>query len=478
MTKDKKPYKFLVIEDNPGDFVIVEEFLCEQILNPGIVHALNYKQAAEILAQAQDFSVILLDLSLPDNNGEKLINEVLQLAPAHCPIIVLTGYTDAEFGIKSIALGVMDYLLKDELTATSLYKSIIYSIERKHHISEIRASEKRYSDLFNLSPQPMWVFDTETFQFIQVNNAALALYGYTEEEFLKMTLMDIKHAEDISDATGKLGKPYPGEGFIKSAVMHHKKTGEIMDVEVYSTPIILNDKSYRSTIVIDITEKKLFEQKLIRAIIKTQEDERYEIGGELHDNVCQILAASQLNLGMLKEHLTAANMQWYDKCRQNIILAAEEIRNLSHRLAPAIFDDSNLEEAFGILLHSFNIGDRYKILLNVDDNVKKAIIPMDLQLNLYRILQEQLKNIMKYSKAEMIEVDVIIFNNKIKMRISDDGIGFNSNAVKTGIGIANMRRRTELFSGAFNLDSSPGNGCVIITDIPLPENCHAIPIKN
>ena len=138
MIKDVKPYRILVIEDNPGDFAIVEDLLAEQISVPATVHAVNFKQAAEILSAADSlFDVILLDLSLHDKSGQDLINEMLQVASL-CPIIVLTGYSDIEFSIKSISLGILDYLVKDDLNAPMLYKSIIYSIERKKTITQLK----------------------------------------------------------------------------------------------------------------------------------------------------------------------------------------------------------------------------------------------------------------------------------------------------------------------------------------------------
>ena len=467
MIPNKKEYNFLVIEDNPGDFIIVEDLLLEQVSNAVITHAVSFKQALEILHANHSFNAILLDLSLPDKNGQELVTGLLDVTPSSCPVIILTGYTDIDFSIRSIALGVMDYLLKDELTATSLYKSVIYSIERKNNISEIKASEKQYSDLFNLSPQPMWVFDSQTFRFVRVNKATIELYGYTEEEFLNMSLMDIKQEEDIEKATKHLTNKKSGTGIFKQTVLHHKKSGEIIEVEIYSTPITINDRSFRSVIAIDVTEKNLYEHRIIKAIIKTQEDERYEIGGELHDNVCQILAASQLNLGMLKESLPASRMILFDQCKNNIAMALTEIRNLSHRLAPAFFDDSTLEEAFRRLFKDFTIEGNHEILLHFDDAVRKYPIPLDIQLNLYRILQEQLRNIQKYAKASLIEVDMIIYNNNLKMKISDNGVGFNVTNVKAGIGLANMKRRAELFSGKFAIDSSPGNGCTIVINIPL-----------
>jgi PAS domain S-box-containing protein len=469
MIKDKKSYRILVMEDNPGDFALVEDFLTEQILDPIIVHAFNFREGSAILTTDTSFDVILLDLTLADKSGQNLITEMLKIASL-CPIIILTGYADIDFSIKSIAQGILDYLLKDDLNAATLYKSIIYAIERKKAISELKESENRYSNLFHLSPQPMWVFEPETYKFVQVNKAAIELYGHSEEEFLNMTVMDITLEEDIPAAKDNLKNRNPIDGIFKSTLRHHKKSGEIIEVEIYSTPIIINEKSFQSVIAIDVTEKNLSEHKIIKAIIKTQEDERYEIGGELHDNVCQILAASQLFLSMLKESLAPSKIELFNQCKENIALASDEIRNLSHRLAPAFFDNSTMEEAFRRLFNTFNIDEKLEIFLNFDDNVKKYPIGLEIQLNLYRILQEQLRNILKYANATTIQVDVLIYNNKLKMRILDNGVGFNVETVKGGIGLANMKRRAELFSGKFEINSFPGEGCIIAIEIPLQGN--------
>ena len=468
MVKDKKCYRVLVIDDSAGDYIIVEELLAEQILAPFIVHAVTFKEAAAVLSTVDiPFDIILLDLSLPDKSGQPLVTEMLRIASV-CPIIILTGYADIDFSIKSISQGIVDYLLKDDLNAITLYKSILYAIERKKAISELAASEKRYSDLFHFSPQPMCLYEQDSFRFTKINGAAVEQFGYSEEEFFQMTLLDLvppeekqKFIDDIASQNRKLNHTYQGKSWV------YKKSGQLLEVETFSTPIIINDKASTLIIAIDVTEKNLYEHKITKAIIKTQEDERYEIGGELHDNVCQILAASLLSLKMLKRSLSKPAIEWYDQCSKYINLAAEEIRNLSHRLAPAFFDASTLEEVFTILLNTFNIEEKYKILLHVDDTVSQHVLSRELQLNLYRILQEQLKNILKYAQASMIKVDVIIYNNKLKMRVCDDGVGFNTASVKGGIGIANMKRRAELFAGKLEIDSSPGNGCMVLIDIPF-----------
>lgn len=140
---NKGDHTILVIEDNPGDFALVEEFLLEQIEAPLISHAFSYKEAKNILTVKEDpFDIILLDLSLPDKTGMPLIQGIVEIS-LNAPVIVLTGYADLNFGVKSLSSGVADYILKDELTALSLYKSIVYSTERKRITSALETSEKR-----------------------------------------------------------------------------------------------------------------------------------------------------------------------------------------------------------------------------------------------------------------------------------------------------------------------------------------------
>jgi len=257
MIKDNTQYRILVIEDNPGDFAIVEDFLTEEILDPVIVHAVTFKQASEILLATDiPFDIILLDISLPDKNGNELVIEMLRIALL-CPIIILTGYTDIDFSIKSISHGIFDYLLKDELNANILYKSIRYSIERRKAISELKKSEQQYSDLFHLSPQPMWVFELETSLFLDVNNAAIANYGYSREEFLSMTTAQIiarQNKKDADENEFNLGE-YNHFFFKDFIVTHQKKNGGLMHVSIESNFIPFKGRKAQLVLAKDITER-------------------------------------------------------------------------------------------------------------------------------------------------------------------------------------------------------------------------------
>ena len=469
MLKDKKTYRVLVIEDNEGDFVIVEHYLEEEILNPVIVRAGSFKQASEKLAESP-FDVILLDLSLPDQSGEELIEKMLEVAVS-CPIIILTGFADIEFSIKSISNGIRDYLFKDDLNPTVLYKSIVYAIERTKSISALKQSEKRYSDIFHLSPQPMWIFDMETFRFLQVNKATTELYGYTEQEFMNMTLMDLKPEENVLKAKQAILNDIHDENDShKGMYFHLKKSGEIIEMEIYSSGISIDNKLYRLVIGNDVTEKNQHEHNIIKAIIKTQEDERYEIGSELHDNICQILATSHVRLGMLRGSVVESGQPMLNQCKDDILLASKEIRKLSHILAPASYDFTTLEEEFITALSAFNIAGKYRLVINFDDDVKNHDINLSARQNLYRILQEQLGNIQKHADCTLIEVQATIQHDEtLKITITDNGAGFCTLSAKRGIGLANMKRRVALFSGRFEIESAAGKGCRIIISIPLDQ---------
>lgn len=97
----------------------------------------------------------------------------------------MTTYSDAAFALKSLSLGISDYLFKDELNATTLYKSITYNIERHKNLNRLRRTEQRYTELFQLSPQPMYIFEEDSLRFLQVNEATNKIMDSQEKSFYK-----------------------------------------------------------------------------------------------------------------------------------------------------------------------------------------------------------------------------------------------------------------------------------------------------
>lgn len=153
-------------------------------------------------------------------------------------------------------MGISDYLLKDELSSTILFKSIIYNIERNKNFVRLQESEQRYADLFQLSPQPMWVFDLETLEFLNVNQAAIEHYGYSLEEFMHMSIMDIRPKEEIEYTENLLKstrRDNPKQ--LKVILNHLKKDGTRIRVEAHSNAIEFLGRRCRLVLANDITAK-------------------------------------------------------------------------------------------------------------------------------------------------------------------------------------------------------------------------------
>lgn len=244
MDKDNQSYSVLIIEDNPGDYFLIQEFLEEQMHAPRLDHVETYQEAIIALSERGGvYDVILLDLSLPDASGEALIEDML-IYTGKTPVIVLTGYTDLRYAISSLARGLSDYILKEDLNASVLYKSIRYNIERYKYIETIQESKKRYSDLFQICPIPMWVLDLNNLHIMDVNEAAIRNYGYSREAFLQMTVLELHPEESISDIERILKLSAGNKNFYFQGLFKHlKENGDEIFVDIRSNMLSVNDKS-------------------------------------------------------------------------------------------------------------------------------------------------------------------------------------------------------------------------------------------
>jgi PAS domain S-box-containing protein len=256
MPKDLRVSSILVLEDNPGDFFLIEDYLIEKFKNINIHHGKSFADGELYLKSDNDYSVILLDLLLSDLQKEELIEKIQKIS-GEIPIIVLTGYTDLKVASNLLSNGISDFLIKDELSSEILYKSIIYAIERENFIVGINTSKILYQNLFDFSPLPMWLFDIETLKFLDVNEASISKYGYSKEEFLNLTVKDIRPLDEMLHLEKSLMRRSENRSSLFAGVFkHQKKSGELMFAEIYSREIDYNGKIACLVSVNDITERK------------------------------------------------------------------------------------------------------------------------------------------------------------------------------------------------------------------------------
>ena len=149
--------------------------------------------------------------------------------------------------------------IKDKLNATVGFRGLARDVtERKRFEEALRDSEERYRLLFESTPQPIWVYNEDTLSFLAVNEAAVRTYGYSRDEFLSMTIDDIRPNEDIPTL---MIKNDPNDLVISSPWRHSTRTGTTLYVEISSHPVVFDGKNSKLVIVNDVTERKLLDEK-------------------------------------------------------------------------------------------------------------------------------------------------------------------------------------------------------------------------
>lgn len=335
----------------------------------------------------------------------------------------------------------------------------------------LKESEERYRYLFNNNPASIFIWDIETLQILEVNQTALLEYGYSREEFLSKTILDHgvpKHNDQVLTfiEAVRTAKPFERVNISK----HLKKSGEQMYMNISSHRIDYNGRKVILGLATNITDKLLLEKELEKqkldkqkeitdAVISAQEKERHDIGIELHDNINQILASSRLYLGLVKTESPDAHP--YISETDNLIKSAiNEIRNLSHSLIPPSLHESELIEALSQIVMVTKKTSGISISLKAA-GVNESFIPDKLKLTIYRIVQEQFNNILKYANPNKVIVSLEQVGRGLILTVEDDGVGFDPSKKARGVGLTNIKTRSSLFNGEVTINSSPGNGCVL-----------------
>lgn len=213
-----------------------------------------------------------------------------------------------------------------------------------------------------------------------------------------------------------------------------------------------------------MAQRRLREQQLVmRAQMEGQEKERQVISAELHDSINQQLSTAKIYLDYARAN-EKEREELIGRSAEVVTRAIQEIRSLCYSLTPVGLKDMGLKEAVEDLCRSYTSVGK----LNIEFNyyIGDLSLTEDLQFVLYRIIQEQMNNIARHSKAEYVRIELEYDTGNILVLISDDGVGFNPDTVREGLGFANMRNRVSVYKGKIEVDTAPGQGCRLIVKIP------------
>lgn len=270
--------RVLIVEDSQDD----TDLLVRELSRGGYsVNSRRVDSPAALQAALEDatWDLIISDYSLPHFSGMDAL-QIVRSRALDIPFIFLSGTIGEETAVAALKQGAQDYVMKHNL------KRLLPSIRREmedvvrrreraqlearvqHHAQELeranqelKESEEKYRVLFASSPMPMWVFDRDTLKFLAVNEAAIHHYGFCEEEFLSMTIADIRPDADVPKLMSVASRNAPGLTEL-GPWRHRRKDGTIIDVEVTSHAINFAGKDAKLILAHDVTEQKAAQERL------------------------------------------------------------------------------------------------------------------------------------------------------------------------------------------------------------------------
>lgn len=253
--------RVLIVDDDEDDFIITRD-LIDEIPSASIeVEWVRSVDHARPKLTSGSFDIYLIDYRLGSESGLDLIREATA-AGCRKPMILLTGQGDRSVDMDAMRAGAADYLVKSQVTASFLERSIRYALQRYRDQEQLRESENRYQSLFEDNHAVMFLADPETWEIVDANPAACEFYGYSYDQITSLCVDAIRTGN--AAIAPKFGNQTECRGRQTSNEQHRLSDGCIRDVEVFTGPITVDGRKLSYSIVHDITERRLAEIRMDR----------------------------------------------------------------------------------------------------------------------------------------------------------------------------------------------------------------------
>lgn len=207
--------------------------------------------------------------------------------------------------------------------------------------------------------------------------------------------------------------------------------------------------------------------RLAARMVRQHEEERRHLSRELHDETGQVLAAVNMQIGLASEAAGSAASSHLARARALIDEGIRGIRRVTADLRPSLLDDLGLAPALRGLVDHFR--DTHEIMVHYDEPESLPPLPKETELALFRSLQEALSNVARHAAAQRIDVRLSLHGSSLRLRIRDDGRGFDVGANGGGTGLVGMRERMHAVGGGVDVDSSASGGTELMVSCPVPE---------
>lgn len=352
---------------------------------------------------------------------------------------------------------------------------------RRIEISQaLQAAEAKYRGIVEHATEGIFQTTPEG-RYLSANPAQARMLGYDSPEELLAGVTDIeKQTYVMPQKRQELMNLMDTEGLVRGfeAERYRKDRSVIwMSISGHAVRDPKGGVLYFECTSQDITQRKLAELELRQMshhIIEAQEAERQRVARELHDGVNQIIASAKMRLHKVDARhteLSPATREILNRCENLLVQALEENRRIAHNLRPTDLDNLGLEDACRNFCRE--LGSRTNLAIQCRLAHFATRLPPNVELNLFRIIQEALNNVEKHARAKSVRLHLAFRNELLVLKIQDDGRGFDAKNSKParkgrrGTGLANLRERAASLGGTCELVSAPKQGTTVTVRVPL-----------
>jgi two-component system sensor histidine kinase UhpB len=438
---------------------------------------------AQFLAALENPSLeaIISDFNLPAFDGL----EALRLTQARRPdlaFLLVTGPRSEAVAVECMREGADDYILKDSLkrlpsALQNALRKKAAERERAWAEAELQRSEEQFRLITESTRDLVALLDADG-RFLYANPSYEKILGYAPAHLLGTDAFALVHPDDREVLRPVWREALRAKDPHVTEVRLQRRRGDWLFFETIGHWILdAAGRAERSVLVSrDITRRKQAEEKLRslpRLVVEAQEAERRRVARELHDSVNQILGSVRFRVESMKERLPARDEGLREEARKVGALlekAIEEVRRISHNLRPSELDDLGLVPAVRSLCREFSGRTGLRVAQTFDgvpDRCSKEV-----ELTLYRIIQEALTNIERHAGATAVELRLARRGAAIQASIADNGAGFSPQSVASaapgrgGMGLLDMQERAGHLGGTCAVTSKPGQGTQILVTLP------------
>lgn len=356
-----------------------------------------------------------------------------------------------------------------------------------HDVTDLMVSEKKIKDReeklrYALQASQDAIIDWNLENgLMEFSEAFYRMLGYNKGEIKESlesligitnsTDIDISRKEDLIAIVNAL----PADKQFSSDFRMKKKSGEWLWVLLKGKVVERNEKGKAMRFVgtlTNITSEKQKTKERLETILMTEDNERGRISREIHDGLQQTLTITALNMEFAKREAGSLSEKAQEKFETGwsyLQKSIAESRTVAHSLMPKAILDFGLVSACNSLIMQYNESIE-ATQFNFFENLGEDRIPdKNVEVTLYRILQEATNNIIKYAKATEVSVQLRRYDDMYMLTIEDNGVGFNVDEVReegAGFGLMSMQNRIDAIYGHLEIDSAPGRGTVVIVEVP------------